>query len=276
MSPRAGMVSTLDLSPVRGRGRAGWSVLDAWVICKRNLIKIPRIPDLLVFSIIQPIMFVLLFVYVFGGSINVGSIPYRDFLMPGVFVQTVVFGAMMTGVGLSEDLQKGLVDRFRALPMSRGALLAGRTLADVVRNALTVLVMLLVALAIGFRFHHTTAVAIAAGFGLLLLFAYAFSWISATIGLMVHSTEAAQSGGFIWVFPLTFASSAFVPVGNMPGWLQAFAEHQPVTRTVDAVRALMIGGPVTSAALQSLAWSLGILAVFVPLSVRGYRRAAVR
>ncbi|MGF7239212.1 MAG: ABC transporter permease, partial [Frankia sp.] len=248
-------MTALDLHPVSGRGRLRWSLSDAWVMCRRNLVQIPRTPELLVFSTIQPVMFVLLFVYVFGGSINTGSIPYRDYLMPGIFVQTVVFGAMTTGVGLAEDLQKGLVDRFRALPMSRGALLAGRTLADLVRNVFIVTVMLLVGLAVGFRFHDTTVIAALAGFAVLLLFAYAFSWISAVVGLSVRSAEAAQSGGFIWVFPLTFASSAFVPVANMPGWLQVFARHQPVTQCVNAVRALLIGGPVTSAALQSVAWS---------------------
>jgi ABC-2 type transport system permease protein/oleandomycin transport system permease protein len=269
-------MTTLDLSPVPRRGRIGWSLADAWVMCKRNLVQIPRTPELLVFSTIQPVMFVLLFVYVFGGSIDTGPIPYRDYLMPGIFVQTVVFGAMTTGIGLAEDLQKGLVDRFRTLPMSRGALLAGRTLADLVRNLFIVVVMLAVGLAVGFRFHGTTVIAALTGFAVLLLFAYSFSWISATIGLSVRSAEAAQSGGFVWVFPLTFASSAFVPVANMPGWLQVFAKHQPVTQSVNAVRALLIGGPVTSATLQSVAWSLGLLAVFVPLSVRCYRRAAVR
>jgi ABC transporter DrrB family efflux protein len=273
-------VTTLDLTPthrIGWRGRVAWSLTDAWVMSKRNLVQIPRTPELLVFSAIQPIMFVVMFVYVFGGSISLaGGIPYRDFLIPGIFVQTVTFGAMTTGVGLSEDLQRGLVDRFRSLPMSRGALLAGRTLADLVRNSVTVLIMLLVGFAVGFRFHHTTVIAALAGFGLVLLFAYSFSWISATIGLAVRSTEAAQSSGFVWVFPLTFASSAFVQVRNMPGWLQVFSRHQPVTVTVDAVRSLMIGGPVTTSALTSLAWSAGILAVFVPLAVRGYRRASVR
>lgn len=269
-------MTTLDLSPVTSRGRLAWTVADAWVMCKRNLLKIPRTPELLVFSTIQPVMFILLFVYVFGGSINVGGVSYTQFLMPGIFTQTIVFGAMITGLGLAEDLSLGLIDRFRSLPMSRGALLAGRTLADLVRNVFIVGVMLLVGLAVGFRFHDTTVLKALAGFGILLLFSYAFSWISATVGLSVSSPEAAQSGGFIWVFPLTFASSAFAQVDRMPGWLQAFAKHQPVTQTVDAVRGLFIGGPVLTPTLQSLAWSVGLLLVFVPLSIRTYRRAAAR
>jgi len=259
--------------PVAAHSRVVWTLLDTWVVCRRNLIHTVRIPELLIFSTIQPVMFVLLFVYVFGGAINVGpGLSYTDFLMPGIFVQTIVFGAMTTGIGLAEDRQRGLIDRFRSLPMARGALLGGRTLADIVRNTLIVLIMLAVGLAVGFRFGDTTVLAVIAGFLVMLLFAYAFSWISATIGMAVSSAEAAQSGGFIWVFPLTFASSAFVPVQTMPGWLQSVARHQPVTVTVDAVRSLFLGGPVTSSLLQSLAWCAGILLVFVPLSVRTYRR----
>jgi ABC-2 type transport system permease protein/oleandomycin transport system permease protein len=268
-------MTTLDLTPVTGRSRPVWSLIDAWVICKRNLIQTWRVPDLIVFSTVQPIMFVLLFSYVFGGSIDVGSgVKYVDYLMPGVFVQTVVFGAMITGIGLAEDKQRGLIDRFRSLPMSRGALLAGRTLSDLVRNAFVVLIMFLVGLAVGFRFGDTTVLAACAGFGLMLLFAYAFSWIAAVIGLSVSSAEAAQSGGFIWVFPLVFASSSFVRVDTMPGWLQPFADNQPVTAVVDATRALFLGGPVASDLLRALAWCIGLLAVFGMLAVRTYRRTA--
>jgi ABC-2 type transport system permease protein/oleandomycin transport system permease protein len=273
-APSAAAPPTLSWTPpIARRSRLAWTVLDTWVVCKRNLIHTWRIPELLIFSTIQPVMFVLLFVYVFGGAINVGGgVSYTDYLMPGIFVQTIVFGAMTTGIGLAEDRQRGLIDRFRSLPMSRGALLGGRTLADIFRNTLIVLVMLAVGLAVGFRFGATTVPAVIAGFLLMLLFAYAFSWISATIGLAVSSAEAAQSSGFIWVFPLTFASSAFVPVGSMPGWLQAVARNQPVTLTVDAVRSLFLGGPVASSLLQSLGWCAGILVVFVPLSVRTYRK----
>ncbi|MEX5636731.1 ABC transporter permease [Parafrankia sp. FMc2] len=270
-------MSALDLTPVASRGRLFWQVADAWVMCRRNLIQTWRVPELLVFATIQPILFVLLFTYVFGGAINVGpGVDYVDFLMPGVFVQTVVFGAMLTGIGLAGDREAGLIDRFRSLPMSRSALLTGRTLTDLVRNAFIMLVMLLVGLAVGFRFGDTNVLAVLAGFGLMLAFAYAFSWVSAVVGMSVSGVEAAQSGGMIWVFPLVFASSAFAPVGSMPGWLQAFAKYQPVTTTVDAVRALFLGGPVAEDLLVSLAWCVGILAVAGPLAVRAYRRGTAR
>ncbi len=274
MSAISGSAAAVAVQPVEGRSRVVWSLLDAWVICRRNLIQVRRVPELLVFSTIQPVMFVLLFVYVFGGAINVGpGMDYVDFLMPGIFIQTVIFGSMMTGVGLAEDRHHGLIDRFRSLPMSRGALLAGRTLSDLVRNAFVVVIMLMVGIAVGFRFGDTTVLAVVVGFALLLLFAYAFSWVSAVIGLSVHNAEAAQSAGFIWVFPLTFASSAFVPVSSMPGWLQAFAKHQPITVTIDATRALFLGGPVASTLTQSLAWCAGLLAIFVPWCVTAYRRS---
>lgn len=269
--------STVDLTPATGRGRLGWAAADAWVMCRRNLVQTWRVPDLLVFATVQPIMFVLLFTYVFGGAINVGpGVEYVDFLMPGVYVQTVIFGAMLTGIGIADDKGKGLIDRFRSLPMSQSAMLTGRTFSDLVRNAFVTVVMFLVGLAVGFRFGDTTVPAVLAGFGLMLLFAFAFSWLSAVIGLSVSSVEAAQSGGFIWVFPFVFASSAFAPVETMPGWLQAFADHQPVTVTVDAVRALFLGGPVASDLVQSVAWCVGILVVFGALSARLYRRQAAR
>lgn len=267
-------VESVELVPVR-RGRLAWAVADAWVMARRNLIQTWRIPELTVFATIQPVMFVLLFTYVFGGAINVGGgLDYVDYLMPGVFTQTVIFGAMVTGLGLAEDRQRGLMDRFRSLPMTRSALLTGRTLSDLLRNAFIVVIMLLVGLAVGFRFGDTTVPAVLAGFGLMLLFSYAFSWLSAVIGLSVSSAEAAQSAGFVWIFPLVFASSAFAPVATMPGWLQAFARHQPVSVTIDAIRSLFLGGPVASSLLQSLAWCLGLLAVFAPLAALIYRRSA--
>jgi ABC-2 type transport system permease protein/oleandomycin transport system permease protein len=201
-----------------------------------------------------------------GGS-------HVNFLMAGIFVQTVAFGSITTGIGLADDLGKGIVDRFRSLPMARSAVLLGRTLSDLVRNTFTVIVMLIVGVAVGFRPDGSVFEYILA-FLLLLLFSFAFSWIAATVGLAVGSVEAAQSGGFIWLFPLTFASSAFVPVDSMPGWLQAFAEHQPVTVTVDAIRAWTLGTPVGTAGWQALGWCLGILAIFMPLSVAKYKRTA--
>ena len=256
------------------RGKLYWSLADGLVLTKRNLVRIVRVPEILVFSMIQPVMFVLLFRYVFGGAIDVGGgTSYVNFLMAGIFVQTVAFGSALTGIGLAMDLQTGLVDRFRSLPMSRLAVLTGRTVADLVRNALTVAVMLAVGLLVGFRPEAGVA-GWTAAVGLLLLLSFAFSWIGAAVGLLVRSVEAAQSGGFIWLFPLTFASSAFVPTGGMPGSLRAFAEHQPITQIVDAVRGFLLDQPVGSAGWLAFAWCAGILLVFVPLSVSLYRRTA--
>jgi ABC transporter DrrB family efflux protein len=251
----------------------GWAFRDAWAVAGRNLIAYRRIPQLLVFSTIQPVIFVIMFRYVFGGAINVPSGgEYVDFLMPGIFVQTVVFGALAAAVGLATDLKSGLLERFQSLPMSRSAVLAGRTFADLVRNIFVVTLMTIVGYAVGFRIH-TNVVALLAGLALVLLFGYAFAWIFATVGLAVADPETAQAASFPVMAPLVFASSAFVPVSTMPGWLQAFAEHQPVSVTASAVRALVLGGPTTSYVLQSLIWSFAIVAVFAPLAVARYRRA---
>ena len=251
----------------------GWVVSDAAAMTRRNLLRYVRIPTLLLFSTIQPVMFVLLFRYVFGGSIRVPGVNYVDFLMPGIFVQTVVFGASQTGVGLAEDLSKGMIDRFRSLPMARSAVLAGRTMSDTVRNLFVILLMVGVGTLVGFRFHAGVVPALAA-VALAVAFGLAFSWISAFIGLSVRDVESAQAAGFIWVFPLVFASSAFVPLRGMPGWLQAFAKANPITNTVDALRALCLGGPTTTPVLRALAWIAAILLVFVPLAVSRYRRTA--
>jgi ABC transporter DrrB family efflux protein len=257
------------------RSRLYWAIADGLVLAKRNLVQIPRVPELLVFATIQPVMFVLLFRYVFGGAIDVGGTSYVNFLMAGIFVQTVAFGSMTTGIGLAEDLQKGLVDRFRSLPMARSAVLTGRTIADLVRNMFVVAVMLAVGLLVGFRPEAGVRGWVAA-IGLLLLLSFAFSWIGATIGLVVRSVEAVQSAGFIWLFPLTFASSAFVRTEDMPGWLQTFADHQPMTQVIDAVRGLLLDQSVGSHGWQALAWCVGILLIFVPLSVSLYRRTTAR
>ena len=252
-----------------------WALADGLVLARRNLVQIPRIPELVVFATIQPVMFVLLFRYVFGGAIDVGGESYVNYLMAGIFVQTVAFGAVSTGIGLSEDLQKGLVDRFRSLPMARSAVLTGRTIADLVRNLFVVLVTLVVGLLVGFRPEAGPA-GWAAAIGLLLLLSFSFSWIGATIALLMRSTEAVQSAGFIWLFPLTFASSAFVQTDAMPGPLKAFANHQPMTQVIDAVRGFLLAQPAGSHGWQALGWCVGILAVFVPLSVSLYRRVAAR
>jgi ABC transporter DrrB family efflux protein len=252
-----------------------WTIADALVLAKRNLVQIPRIPEELIFATIQPIMFVLLFSYVFGGAIQVHGTSYVNYLMAGIFTQTVIFGATSTGVGLATDLQRGLIDRFRSLPMAKSAVLMGRTISDLVRNLFVVAVMWTVGLLVGFR-PEGSAFAWVAATGLLLLTSFAFSWIAATIGLSVSSVEAAQSAGFIWLFPLTFASSAFVPTQNMPTWLRTFAEHQPVSLIVNAVRGLLLNQPDASTIWQALAWCIGILVVFIPLAVLAYSRRTSR
>jgi ABC transporter DrrB family efflux protein len=252
-----------------------WALADALVMAKRHLIQIPRIPEELIFATIQPIMFVLLFRYVFGGAIAVTGTSYVNFLMAGIFVQTVIFGTTSTGIGLATDLQKGLVDRFRSLPMAKSAVLTGRTLSDLVRNTFVVLVMWSVGLLVGFRPQGPFTYWLAA-IGILLLTSFAFSWLSALIALVMRSVEAVQSAGFIWLFPLTFASSAFVPTQSMPGWLRVFAEHQPVTLIVNSVRGLLLNQPDVTAIWQSLVWLVGILIIFVPFAVWAYGRRVAR
>ena len=260
-----------------------WAVSDIFVMTQRYLIKYIRLPQLLVFSTIQPVMFVLLFTFVFGGAIALGGLPedisYIDYLLPGVLVQTVLFGATNTGVGLAEDLSKGLVDRFRSLPMARYAVLAGRTIADTVRNIFVVLLMTGVGFLIGFRFNNGLLPFLGA-LALTVFFGLAFSWISATIGLAVRDSETAQVATQVWIFPLIFVSSAFVPTDNMPAALRVFAGVNPITHTVNAVRGLMQGGSVLPSGdlwtplLWSLVWIVGLLVVFFPLAVNRYRRSA--
>ena len=270
---------TRRYQPVQGRSRLGWAFLDAMVLAKRSLLQTVRVPQLIVFVAIQPVMFVLLFRYVFGGAIQVPGGQYVNYLMPGIFVQTVAFGGVTTGIGLAEDMQKGLIDRFRSLPMSSSAVLTGRTVADLGRNLFTVLIMLVVGFLVGFRPHGTAAEFLLA-MVVVIGFSFAFSWISALIGISVRSVEAAQSGGFIWMFPLTFASSAFVPVASMPGWLQRFAEHNPVSVVANSLRGLFHVDPSLTTAdtrlalIQSAAWIVGILVVVVPLAVARYRRTS--
>ncbi len=259
------------------------AVTDGWVVTKRNLVKIKRVPELLVFSTIQPIMFVLLFAYVFGGAIQPNGVNYREYLMAGIFTQTVAFGAGITAIGLAGDLQNGVIDRFRSLPMSRGAVLIGRTTSDLLNNVLVVVVMSACGLIVGWRIN-TDPLRGAAGFLLLFAFGYAMSWLSATIGLSVKSVETAQSAGFIWMFPLTFLSNAFVPTGTLPDWLQTAAEWNPISSIVLSLRQLWgnvgqagsAGFPGRHPLLLSVLWIVAILAVFLPLSISKYRRAAAR
>ena len=248
-------------------------ISDTLVIAERNLVRLPRAPELLLAFTVQPIMFVLLFRYVFGGAIKTPGYSYADFLIPGIIVQNIAFGGFVTALGLNEDLHKGLIDRFRSLPMARPAVLAGRTLADVVTNGLSVAILVLTGLAIGFSFHTGLGEALV-GAAVLLLFGYAFSWVFAFLGMLVSTPEAANSLGFIAVFPLTFISSAFVPVRSMPEVLRAFAEVNPFTITVDAMRSLWLGAPAGNNVWGAFAWSIAIIAVFAPLAVARYRSAA--
>lgn len=256
------------------------------VITRRNVLRVIRLPQLLLFSTVQPVMFLLLFNYVFGGSIDLGggsvggSGGYIDWLIPGILVQSAVFGATATALGLTEDLGAGVIDRFRSLPMARSAVLTGRTLADLVRNTFVNSLMLVVGFLMGWRFEQGVAKMLL-GVGIALLFGYAFSWVMASIGLLARTPEAAQSAGFLPIFPLVFASSVFVPTEPMPDWLQAFADNQPITIIANTVRSLMV--PEEALAFlgmdqgiliaQSLAWIAAILAVFALIAVRQYKKA---
>ncbi|MGP4085618.1 ABC transporter permease [Streptomyces sp. KR55] len=262
----------------------GQSVRDSLVVAKRNLIRMSRIPEMIIFGLIQPIMFVVLFSYVFGGSMTIGGTTdsgvYREFLMAGIFAQTVTFATAGAGAGIAEDMHKGLIDRFRSLPMARGAVLTGRTLADLVQTALTLLVLAIVAVLVGWR-THTNVGEVLGAFGLLLLMGYAFTWIGALIGLSVRTPEAATSGGLIWLFPVTFVSNAFVDSDQMTPWLRHIAEWNPFSATVQACRELF-GNPGVSASgawpmehpvWASLIYSALIIVIFRTLAVRKYRSA---
>ncbi|MFF4044393.1 MULTISPECIES: ABC transporter permease [unclassified Streptomyces] len=266
----------------------GRSVRDSLIVAKRNLIRMSRIPEMLIFGLIQPIMFVVLFTYVFGGSMKIdgstSAIDYKNFLMAGIFAQTVTFATASSGAGIADDMHKGLIDRFRSLPMARGAVLTGRTLADLVQTALTLLVLAVVALLVGWRvgtYHDTNAGRVLAAFGLLLLLGYAFTWIGALIGLTVRTPEAATSGGLIWLFPVTFISNAFVDTSNMTPWLRHIAEWNPFSATVQAARVLFgspgqsdsTAWPMEHPVWASLLYSVLIVVIFRTLAVRKYRSA---
>ena len=260
------------------------AVTHTAIITGRNNMRVLRIPSLILFSTVQPVMFLLLFNFVFGGAITTGtpagSDQYINWLIPGILVQTAVFGATATALGLTEDLGAGVIDRFRSLPMARSAVLTGRTIADLVRNTFVYTLMLFVGFLMGWRFEQGVAKMLL-GVALALLFGYSFSWVMATIGLAVKTPEAAQSAGFLPIFPLVFASSIFVPVESMPEWLQGFAANQPITVLADTVRSLMIpeeslvflGLDQGTLIWKSLAWIVAITAVFAPLAVRQYKKA---
>jgi len=251
------------------------AVSDTLVLSKRSLFRIRRQPDLLVGFTVQPVMFVLLFVYVFGGAIDTPGFDYVDFLIPGIIVQSMAFGGFVTALGLAEDLKKGLIDRFRSLPIWGPSVVTGRILADVGTNVIQLVVMLAVGIAVGFRFS-AGAPEVVAGLVLMLFIGYTFSWVFAFLGLVASSPEASNAYGFTILFPLTFVSSAFVPVDSMPSWLQPIAEHNPFTVMVDAARALFLGTPAGNAVWGAVAWCVGIIAVFAPLAAWRYRQVVSR
>jgi ABC-2 type transport system permease protein len=261
------------------------SLADGAIVAKRNLIKIKRVPDLLVFSTISPIMFILLFAYVFGSAIKVPGMNYKEFLIPGIFAQTVIFGATLTGAGMADDIQKGIIDRFRSLPMSRAAVLLGRTGSDVANNVLIIVVMSLTGLLIGWRIRSSVGEAIG-GFALLLVFAYAISWIMAWVGLIVPSPEVVNNASFVVIFPLTFIANTFVPTTGFPAPLRFVANWNPVSSVTQAARQLFGNVPPGSQVadywslrhpvIYTLAWVLLLLLIFIPLSVRQYKKATSR
>ncbi len=261
------------------------ALADGAVVAKRNLIKIKRVPDLLVFSTAAPIMFVLLFAYVFGGSINIPGMDYREFLMAGIFAQTVLFGATITGSGLAEDMTKGIIDRFRSLPMARSAVLIGRTTSDLVNNALVIVIMMVTGLIVGWRIHSSPLEALA-GVAVLLLFAYAFSWSMAWIGLLVRSPEVFNNASFIFLFPITYIANTFVQSENLPSVLRHIAQWNPVSAVTQAARELFGNTsplspppdvwPLQHPVLASLGWVVIFLLIFVPLANYQYKRAVAR
>ena len=259
--------------PSRRRSKLAWAAADSLAVANRNVIGMTRRPQVLAFATIQPVLFVLLFRYVFGSSIHIPGVSYVNYLMAGIFVQTVMFGAQSTAVGMAEDLHSGLIERFRSLVMARSAVLAGRVLADALLNVFGIVLMLGVGYLVGFRLH-TNVAALVAATGMLLLFGFAISWVNVLLGLAAKSAEAAAAASLPLTVLLAFPSSAFLLTNNMPGPLRAYADHQPLTAAVNTVRPLLLGGPTASHAVAAIIWCAGIVAVFAPLSVLKYRRAA--
>jgi len=267
------LAATVDPTQPAAWQMARWAISDALLLTRRNLLVWLRVPAYIVFTVVQPVIFVLLFRYVFGGAIPVKTAGgYVDYLMPGIIGQTAAFASFATAIALAQEAKTGVIDRFRSMPMARSAVLAGRLLADSVRMLITILVIVAVGYAVGFRFHNGVLGAI----GMVLIaeaFGVTICCVSAFIGLAIRDEESVQAFGLIWIFPLTFVSSAFVPIASMPGWLQAFANNQPATIVINTMRSLALGGPINPGLWQSFAWMAGILLVFAPLAVRAYRRA---
>jgi ABC transporter DrrB family efflux protein len=264
---------TIDRPHHPGIGtRSGLALRDTAGVAKRNLLRIRRTPQMLVISAMQPALLLLLFRYVLGGAIRLPHGRYVDYVVPAVFIEAVLIGGMTTSIGLAQDLTSGIIDRFRSLPMARSAVLAGRTLADLSRSLFSLAIMVALGLLVGFHFHASVP-SIIAGMALIIVFGYAFSWMYAAIGLATKDPETAQVAGILPFFILMFASNAVVPVATMPGWLQGFARHQPLSITVSAIRALLEGGPATQWVWQTLAWSAGITLVFFAIALRLYHRA---
>jgi ABC transporter DrrB family efflux protein len=254
--------------------RFRWAASDTLVLARRNLLVWARVPAYLVFTVIQPVMFVLMFRYVFGGAIKVPGGDYVDFLMPGIIGQTAAFASFATAIALAQELKKGVIDRLRSMPMARSAVLTGRLLADTGRMLVTILIIVAVGYAVGFRFHNGVIPAILMVV-LATVFGLSICLIAAFTGLAIGDEESVQAFGLIWLFPITFLSSAFVPISSMPGWLQAFANNQPVTYVINTMRALALGHqPIEADLWKSIAWLAGIFIVFVPLAVRAYKRAS--
>jgi len=275
VAPAAGAAAPFVPSGPSLLTRAHWAVIDTLTITRRNLLVWMRVPAYIMFTVIQPVMFVLLFRYVFGGAIAVPGVKggYVNFLLPGIIGQTAAFATFGTAIALAQELQKGVIDRLKSMPMARSAVLAGRLVADTIRMFITIVIVVGVGYLVGFRFENGVGLAI----GMIVLatvFGLAICCISAYTGLAIGDEESVQAFGLVWLFPLTFLSSAFVPIQSMPGWLQAFANNQPVTYVINVMRSMALGGPIAADLWKSIAWLAGIFIVFAPLAVRAYKRAS--
>lgn len=271
MNPTAETIRPKAPAVTATPGSGSW-LTDAILLGQRNLKGILRSPDLVFYALLQPVMFMLLFVYIFGGAINVPGTSYTQFLLPGLYVQMVVFGSVAaTAIGVAEDMQRGIMDRFRSLPMTTSSILLGRQVSEMFRSLVALVVLTVAGLLIGFRFQGGWPETFA-GFALVLMFGFAFSWVAALIGLTVRSAQAAQSAGLFWLFPFIFLSSAFVPTETMPGWLRVVADNSPVTALVNTLRAWFGGQPAGATAWKALAWVVILTAVFMPLSIMRFNR----